>query len=72
MFPVYGEKCLSHKVVHNWVDKFSQGRSKITDEEMEVRNWLRQQSKDFYAAGSDAMVKKQDKCINIGGVYTGN
>jgi hypothetical protein len=32
MFPVYGEKCLSHKVVHNWVKKFSQGRSKVTDE----------------------------------------
>jgi hypothetical protein len=29
MFPVYGRKCLSRKAVHNWVDKFSQGRSKI-------------------------------------------
>jgi hypothetical protein len=24
MFPVYGGKCLSRKVVHNWVEKFSQ------------------------------------------------
>jgi hypothetical protein len=31
MFPVYGGKCLSCKVVHNWVKKFSQGRSKIAD-----------------------------------------
>jgi hypothetical protein len=31
MFPVYGGKCLSRKVVHNWIEKFSQGRSKATD-----------------------------------------
>jgi hypothetical protein len=29
MFPVYGEKCLAHKAVSNWVEKFSQGRSKV-------------------------------------------
>jgi transposase len=33
MFPVYGEKCLSHKAVHNWVEKFSQGRSKVADDD---------------------------------------
>jgi hypothetical protein len=32
MFPVYGGKCLSRKAVHNWVDKFSEGRSKIADD----------------------------------------
>jgi hypothetical protein len=32
MFPVYGGKCLLCKVVHNWVKKFSQGRSKVTDD----------------------------------------
>jgi hypothetical protein len=37
--------------------------------ETEVRKWLRQQSKDFYAAGFDALVKRWDKCINIGGGY---
>jgi hypothetical protein len=31
MFPVYGGKCLSRKAVHNRVEKFSQGRSKVTD-----------------------------------------
>jgi hypothetical protein len=31
MFTVYGGKCLSGKVVHNWVKKFSQGHSKVTD-----------------------------------------
>jgi hypothetical protein len=29
MFPVYGEKCLSRKAVHNLVEKFSQGHSKV-------------------------------------------
>jgi hypothetical protein len=29
MFPVYGRKCLSRKVVHNWVKKFSQGHLKV-------------------------------------------
>jgi transposase len=32
MFPVYGGKCFSHKAVHNWVERFSQGRSKIADD----------------------------------------
>jgi hypothetical protein len=32
IFPVYGGKCFSCKAVHNWVKKFSQGRSKVTDE----------------------------------------
>jgi hypothetical protein len=41
------------------------------DEEVEtqMRKWLRQQSKDFYAAGFDALVKRWDKCINVGGGY---
>jgi hypothetical protein len=29
MFPVYGGKC---KAVHRWVEKFSQARSKVTDD----------------------------------------
>jgi hypothetical protein len=32
MFPVYGGKCLSSKAVHNWVEKFSQGRLKVADD----------------------------------------
>jgi transposase len=32
MFSVYCEKCLSRKAVHNWVDKFSKGRSKGPDD----------------------------------------
>jgi hypothetical protein len=32
VFPIYVGKCLSHKAVHNWVEKFSQGRSKVSDD----------------------------------------
>jgi hypothetical protein len=35
----------------------------------QVPKWLRQQSKYFYAAGFDALVKRWDKCINVGGGY---
>jgi hypothetical protein len=35
----------------------------------QVRKWLRQQPKDLYAAGFDALVKRWDKCINVGGGY---
>jgi hypothetical protein len=31
MFRVYGGKCLSRKAVHNWVEIFSQGHSKVAD-----------------------------------------
>jgi hypothetical protein len=37
----------------------------------QVRKRLREQSKDFYAAGFDALVKRCDKCINVGGGYVG-
>jgi hypothetical protein len=35
----------------------------------EVQKSLRQESKVFYAAGLDALVKRWDKCINVGGGY---
>jgi hypothetical protein len=35
----------------------------------QVRKWLSQQSKDVYAADFDALVKRWDKCINVGGGY---
>jgi hypothetical protein len=31
MYLVYGGKCLPRKAVHNWVEEFSQGRSKVAD-----------------------------------------
>jgi hypothetical protein len=36
---------------------------------MEVQKWLRQQSQDLYAAGFDALAKRWDKRINVGGRY---
>jgi hypothetical protein len=35
----------------------------------QVRKCLEQQPKDFYAAGFDALVKRWDKCISVGGGY---
>ena len=32
MLPMYREHCLSRQVVHNWVQKFSEGRTSIEDE----------------------------------------
>jgi len=32
MLPMYGEHCLPHQAVHNWVQKFSEGRTSIEDE----------------------------------------
>jgi histone-lysine N-methyltransferase SETMAR len=44
---------------------------RFADEEVEteIRESLRQQSKDFYAAGFDALVKRWAKFINVGGGY---
>jgi histone-lysine N-methyltransferase SETMAR len=45
------------------------GKGFADDEEVEteVRMWLRQQSKDFFAAGFDALIKRWDRCISVGG-----
>jgi hypothetical protein len=55
--PVYGSKYSSRKAVHKWVEKFSEGCSNVAVMSNQMRKWLRQQSKDFYAAGFDALVK---------------
>jgi hypothetical protein len=56
MFPLYGGKFLSRKAVQNRGKK--SGKRFADDEEVktELRKWLRQQSKYFYAAGFDALV----------------
>jgi hypothetical protein len=48
MFPVYGGKCLSRNAVHSWVEKRGKVFADDEEVEMELRKWLRQQSKDFY------------------------
>jgi hypothetical protein len=44
-------------------------RFAVEEVELEVWKWLRQQSNDFYAAGFDALLKRWDKCISVGGGY---
>ncbi|GBN19565.1 hypothetical protein AVEN_128642-1 [Araneus ventricosus] len=39
------------------------------DVQHEILLWMRQQPKEFYAAGIGALIKRWDKCINIGGDY---
>jgi hypothetical protein len=60
---------LSCKAVQSWVEK--RGKYFADDEKVETeeRKWLRQQSKDFHTVGFCAMVKRLDKCINVGGGY---
>jgi hypothetical protein len=68
IFPVYGLKCLSSKAVHNWVEKLSQGRSKFADDARPGAE-VSETVKNSYAAGFDALVKRWDKCNNVGGGY---
>jgi hypothetical protein len=58
MFPIYCGKGLSCKAGHNWVEKRLKLSADDEEVEAEVRKWQRQQSKDFYAAGFDALVKR--------------
>jgi hypothetical protein len=54
------------------INRFSLSGQRFTENEkveMEARKWLRQQSKDFHAAGFDALVKSWDKCISVDGGY---
>jgi hypothetical protein len=69
MFAVYGGECLSRKAVHSWDEKRGKGFADDENVETEARKWLIQQSKDFYAADFDALLKRWDKCINVGGGY---
>jgi histone-lysine N-methyltransferase SETMAR len=47
------------------------GRHFSDDEEVKTggQKWLKQQAKDFYDAGFDILVKRWDKCIDVGGGY---
>jgi hypothetical protein len=60
---------LSSEAVHNWVEKFYPGRSGVADDARPGAEVTEQESKDYYAAGFDALVKRWDKCINVGGEY---
>jgi hypothetical protein len=48
------------------------GGQRFTDDEeveTDVWEWLRQQTKDFYDACFDGLVKRWDKCIKVGRGY---
>jgi hypothetical protein len=66
-FPVYAGKCLPHKAVHNWVEKFSQGRSKVADDDRPGRH---------VEIATEANVRQEeeliraDRRITIGSVAT--
>ncbi|GBM40661.1 hypothetical protein AVEN_111288-1 [Araneus ventricosus] len=47
----------------------TQNDEMITTFQHEVLLWMRQQPKEFYAAGIEALIKRWDKCISIGGDY---
>jgi hypothetical protein len=67
MFTV-GSVCL----VKQFAVRYRNSHKDIQDSQMmldQMRKWLRQQSKDLYSAGFDALVKWLDKCINVGGEY---
>ena len=49
MLPMYGEHCLSRQAVHNWVQKFSEGRTNIEDAFLRL--------KEQCARGSDSNQK---------------
>jgi hypothetical protein len=54
------------------VKRFTTGGKRFADDEVvetEVRKWLRQQSEDFCAEDFDALVKRWEKCISVGGGY---
>jgi hypothetical protein len=59
-------KGLSHKAVRSWLANFCwwlRGWNGIAElAETTVKE-------DFYAAGFDALVKRWNKCINVGGAY---
>jgi hypothetical protein len=71
MISVYSGKCLSRKAVHNWVDKLFQGRLKVADVDISTEAVVQRDrgQKNFYAAGFDELVKRWDKCMNVGGGY---
>ena len=76
MLPMYSEHCLSHQAIHNWVRKFSEGRTSIEDEhragqpvEIAMPEMFWQQPKEFYAAGFQGLVKRWDKCLYLYGDY---
>ena len=73
MLPMYGEHCLSRQVVHNWVQKFSEGRTISKTNILQLKEQCARGSdsnqKEFFATGFQGLVKRWDKCLNLYGDY---
>ena len=65
---MYGERCLSRQAVHNWVQKFSEGRTSIEDECRTSRPVEIATPETLYG-GFQGLVKRWDKCLNLYGDY---
>jgi hypothetical protein len=59
MFPVYCGKCLSRKAVRNWIEKFSQERSKVTDDVRPARP---------FEIATEATMQRVEKLIRVDGI----
>jgi hypothetical protein len=46
--------------------------SEVSGDETEVRKWLKQESKDTYAAGFYALVTRWDECVREPAISIGN
>jgi hypothetical protein len=62
-------KGFNAKNIHNCAGKSGERFADDEEVETEARKWLSQQSRNFYAAGFGAPVKRWDKCSNVGGAY---
>jgi hypothetical protein len=67
--PMYSEHCLSHQAVHNWVQKFLEGRTSIEDEHgvgwpVEIARPVKNSTPGF-----QGLVKRWDKCLKLYGDY---
>jgi len=69
MLPMYGEHCLSCQAVHNWVQKFSEGRTGIEDEHRAGRPVEIATPEMLQRVEDRGLVKRWDKCLNLYGDY---
>jgi hypothetical protein len=70
MFPVYGGKRLSRKAVNDWVEKFSQDRSKVADDTRPGAEAAEKTAKRLVCCGFRLTGKAMGRVlINFGGGY---
>jgi hypothetical protein len=70
MFPVYGGKCLSRKVVTTKLRNFLKDVQKLQMMKRKFEIGWDSSQKTSCAADFDALIKRWDKFIHVGGEYT--